>query len=152
MPCIWGRHDKSQAFLNVAVFDAGVVERLSSSSLGDDFTLHVFKALIDTGAQSTCITSVAAEKVGLVPIGKVPIRGVSGLQYHNNYLFKVGFAFGTIHEQRELREASVHVFVRPIEGAELNVGSTSFDVLLGMDVIGLGSLKIDGDGSFSFSF
>ena len=76
--------------------------------------MHVFRALIDTGAQSTCITSTAAEKVGLVPIGKVPILGVSGLQYHNNYLFKVGFAFGIVDEQRELRHANVHVFVKPI--------------------------------------
>lgn len=114
--------------------------------------MHVFNALIDTGAQSTCITSVAAEKVGLVPVGKVPIRGVSGLQYHNNYLFKVGFAFGMAANQREVQVTSVHVFDKPIEGAELNVGSSTFDVLLGMDIIGMGSLKIDGDGSFSFSF
>jgi hypothetical protein len=139
-------------FLNVAVFDAGVVERISTSSVGDDFNLHIFSALLDTGAQSTCITRSAAERVGLMPIGKVPIRGVSGLQYHNNYLFKVGFAFGTVAETHGVHDPKVHVFAKPIEGAELNFSSSKFDVLLGMDIISMGSLKIDGDGSFSFCF
>jgi len=152
MPCIWGKHDQSQAFVNVAIFDAGVVERISASKLGNDFQMHVFRALIDTGAQSTCITSSAAAKVGLVPVGKVPIQGVSGLQYHNNYLFKVGFAFGTVDESKTVQTAKVHVFAKPIEGAELNFSNSKFDVLLGMDVICMGSLKIDGDGSFSFCF
>lgn len=138
--------------MNVAVFEAGIVERISLSATGDDFDLHVFKALIDTGAQATCITSNAAAKVGLLPIGKVPIRGVSGLQYHNNYLFKVGFAFGAVDEQNALRAANVHVFDKLIEGAELNFSSSQFDVLLGMDIISSGSLKIEGDGTYSFCF
>ena len=74
MPCIWGKHDLSQAFLNVAIFDAGVIDRESPSGIGDRITMHVFSAIIDTGSQSTCITGAAAEKVGLVPVGKVPIR------------------------------------------------------------------------------
>ena len=152
MPCIWGKHDQSQVFVNVAIFDAGVEERVTAKKIGDAFPMHVFRALIDTGAQATCITSAAAEKVGLMPIGKVPIRGVSGLQYHNNYLFKVGFAFGTIAPEENVRDAKVHIFAKPIEGAELNFSSSKFDVLLGMDIISIGSLKIDGDGSFSFCF
>lgn len=152
MPCIWGKHNQSQVFVNVAIFEAGIVDHLSTSRIGDDFRLHVFTALIDTGAQSTCITSSAAEKVGLIPVGKVPIRGVSGLQYHNNYIFKVGFALGTFDRNSRTGDANVHIFVKPIEGAELNFSSSKFDVLLGMDIISMGSLKVDGDGSFSFCF
>jgi hypothetical protein len=152
MPCIWGKHDQSQVFLNVAIFDAGVVERITANKIGENFHLHVFSALLDTGAQATCITSAAAEKVGLVPVGKVPIRGVSGLQYHNNYLFKVGFAFGKLSPDDTAQAAEVHVFAEPVQGAELNFFSSKFDVLLGMDIISMGSLKIDGDGSYSFCF
>lgn len=46
----------------------------------------------------------------------------------------------------------MHVFSNPVEGAELNFASSKFDVLLGMDIISMGSLKIEGDGSFSFCF
>ena len=138
-------------FLNVAAFEDSIVDQLAGTPLERPFTLHVFSGLVDTGAQATCITSAVAEKVGLTPIGKVPIMGVSGLSYHNNYLFKVGFAFGQ-PGATEVNMASVHIFDLPIQGAELNIGSRNFDVLLGMDIINSGSLKIDGDGSFSFSF
>ena len=151
MPCIWGKHNGSQVFLNVAVFEDNIVDKLSGNPTERPFSLHVFSGLVDTGAQATCITSAAAEKVGLTPIGKVPIMGVSGLSYHNNYLFKIGFALGQLGAA-EIAAASVHIFDNPIQGAELNIGSSNFDVLLGMDIISSGSLKIDGDGSFSFSF
>ncbi len=52
----------------------------------------------------------------------------------------------------EAEAGQVHILDEVIEGAELTAGSAKFDVLLGMDIIGIGSLKIDGDGSFSFSF
>lgn len=153
MPCIWGRHDGSQVLLSVAILDDSVVTRFASAERGaETVTMHVFNALVDTGAQATCITSAAAERVGLAPIGKVPIQGVAGLSFHNNYLFRVGFAFGVIGERREARMGSLHVVDTPIQGAELNIADSDFDVLLGMDIIGIGSLKIDGDGSFSFSF
>jgi len=152
MPCIWGRHDGSQAILTVVVFDDGISDRVTAGGIGQPVTFHVFNALIDTGAQATCLTRRAAEKVGLLPIGKVPIMGVSGLQYHNNYLFKIGFGFGLVPNVSEVGAAQVHILDEIIEGAELSAGGAKFDVLLGMDIIGLGSLKIDGDGSFSFSF
>jgi hypothetical protein len=140
-------------FLSVAILDDSVVTRFASAERGSDtVTMHVFNALVDTGAQGTCITSDAAEKVGLAPIGKVPIQGVAGLSYHNNYLFRVGFPFGIAGEKREARLGSLHVVNAPIQGAELNIQDSGFDVLLSMDIIGIGSLKIDGDGSFSFSF
>lgn len=149
MPCIWGGHDGSQAILTVVVFDDGISDRVA---VDQPLTMHVFNALIDTGAQATCITRTVAEKVGLLPIGKVPILGVSGLQFHNNYLFRIGFAFGRVPMPKEVGSAHVHIFDDIIEGAELSATGSKFDVLLGMDVIGSGSLKIDGDGSFSFSF
>lgn len=39
-----------------------------------------------------------------------------------------------------------------IDGMEFNASGTAFDVLLGMDVLSRGSLKIDFDGHFSFCF
>lgn len=153
MPCIWGKHDCSQVFLSVAIFDDSVATSFASTgNESEPVSMHVFNALVDTGAQATCITSAAAEKVGLLPIGKVAIQGVAGLSFHNNYLFRVGFPFGAAGERREARLRNLHVVTAPIQGAELNVRDCDFDVLLGMDIIGIGSLKIDGDGSFSFSF
>jgi hypothetical protein len=46
----------------------------------------------------------------------------------------------------------VDVFHDAIQGAELAIGQGGFDVLLGMDVIGMGSLAVEGSGTYSFSF
>jgi hypothetical protein len=150
MPCIWGRHDRSQAFLNVAILDDALIARLATAGdTGKPTSLPIFKALIDTGSQTTCISRDVALAIGINPLGKVPIRGVAGVSYHNYYLFKVGFPFGGSGNDGSV--TSLHIASAPIEGVEMTVGG-AFDVLLGMDIIGLGSLKVDGDGSFSFSF
>jgi hypothetical protein len=153
MPCIWGKHDKSQVFLWVTIVEDTFVDGIQApSELDPPPQLRGYRALIDTGAQLPCITRQVAEELGLAPIGKVAIQGVSGLNYHNSYLFKVGFPFGTTVSPHDAVHATVHIADKPVHGIELSIGDGEFDVLLGMDIIGLGSLKIDGDGSFSFSF
>lgn len=151
MPCIWGRHDRSQIFLNVTILDDLHLARLTeSSTLGKTESLHVFRALVDTGSQTTCITRDVARALDLHPVGKIPIRGVAGISYHNYYLFNVGFPFSGSGQSGDAITA-LHVASQSVEGVEMTVGG-EFDVLLGMDIIGLGSLKVDGDGSYSFSF
>ncbi len=149
MPSIRGKHDGSQILLNVAIFDVDILDRAKNT---DSFGVNVFTALVDTGAQRTCITERAARAVGLSPIGKVPIRGVSGLNYHNNYLFRVGFAFSSAEEQSTAQLSRVHLVDQVIEGAELSLGNSRFDVLLGMDVISIGTLTISRDKTFIFAF
>ena len=48
------------------------------------------------------------------------ILGVSGRSYHNDYLFRVGFAFGDGTEQKDVRISSLHIVNKTIKGAELN--------------------------------
>jgi hypothetical protein len=157
MPVAWARHDKRQIFLNVAIVDAAVMQSVQG---GVALIPHVemFKALIDTGATSTCITRETAAKISLTPVGKVAVQGVAGIQHHNNYLFYVGFLVqlgpGSIVPAGIPANASageLHLMPTPIQGAEINSGG-AFDVLLGMDVISTGSLKIEGDGTFSWAW
>jgi Aspartyl protease len=120
------------------------------------------RALVDTGATTTCISARVAEHLKMQPIGKVPVQGVSQVSYHNSYLFMVAFPFalgpgflapaalpppkpGEIQSQ-------LHVLKAIIQGCEFDPGKASFDVLLGMDVLHIGTLVVQGDGSFSFSF
>jgi hypothetical protein len=95
--------------------------------------------------------------MGLAAIGQVPIQGVSGVKYHNNYLFYIGFrvqsapiapanAGGPQQFQEEL-----HMIPAPIQGAEFDAGGR-FDVLLGMDVITSGSLTVGANGTFSWAW
>ncbi len=112
----------------------------------------MFKALVDTGAQSTMISKNAAQKIGLKPIGRVPIMGVGGVSNHNNYLFQVGFVMQVADDETNQNIRQIHVLQGQIEGAEMVIEGAGFDVLLGMDVISTGSLAVEGSGTYSFSF
>ena len=150
MPCIWGTHNKSQLFIPVTVLPVPSGATAPQVPLAGN--LFLFNALIDTGAQSTCISPHVAATVGLQPLGKMQIFGVSGAQFHNYYLFFVGFPLGAFTPSTQQFQGRVDVFDRPIQGAELAIGQAGFDVLLGMDVIGTGSLAVEGSGRYSFSF
>lgn len=51
-----------------------------------------------------------------------------------------------LHNDRQL------FMYKELEGIELKSPSKDFQVLLGMDIISIGSLKIEGNGTFSFSY
>ena len=89
MPCLWGSHNNSQIFLDVAILPVDFSQQ-NPEATGLTIPPSIFKALVDTGAQSTCITQAVAEQVNLTPIGKVQVQGVSGIQYHDNYMFMLG--------------------------------------------------------------
>lgn len=157
MPCVWLPHNNKQLFINVAIVAPAVIDAVNQNK--DPGRVEMFKALVDTGATSTCITKAVADKVGLVPIGKVPVHGVAGVSYHNNYLFHVGFTFqqplpvGTeVDAKAPKPKWNAHFLADPIQGAELKIGGDAFQVLLGMDVIASGALVVNGNGSASFSF
>jgi hypothetical protein len=114
--------------------------------------LQVLKALIDTGAQGTSITLQAAEKLGLEPTGIIRVHGFGGPKDHLCYLFKVGFVD---LQQTEIGSLAPMFYMvdREIEGAEFDCGPDGgFDVLLGMDVLSLGTLTVAHTGNYKFSF
>ena len=142
-------------FVRVAVIPVSVAERHSYHTgvdqSPDDTDFTGFRALVDTGAQSTCLTQAVAAAAGLKPIGKVPIQGVGGLHYHNNYLFHIGFVLADQGRNGAVEGGRLFLLDTPIQGAEFASGG-GFDVLLGMDIIGIGSLSVEGSGTFSFCF
>jgi hypothetical protein len=118
----------------------------------------IFKALVDTGAEVTMISPDVAGKVGLTPIGQIPIQGVGHtMTYHNAYLFHVAFVVPLSQTGQPLPagagvDTMIFMQPNPIYGGEITSSGEHFDVLLGMDVISTGSLAVEGNGTFSFSF
>jgi len=153
MPVVWGKHDRRQLFLNVAITDAANAQLVEK---GQHATVNLFSALVDTGATRTCITRSAASKVGLVPRGKANILGVGGLKAHNTFIFHVGFMVALQNPAQAVQgtpmEGVLHLLREPIQGVDFDAGDSRFELLLGMDVISTGSLKIEGDGSFSWAW
>jgi hypothetical protein len=127
-------------------------DTLDPQHLSKSPQLQVLRALIDTGAQVTSITSNAARKLKLQPSGIVGIQGFGGPNFHKAYIFKIGFM--DLH-QNELgyRQPTFHLLDKEIEGPEFDCGADAdFDVLPGMDVLSIGTLTISHLGNFKFSF
>src|ERR1700730_6429507 len=156
MPCLWGSHNNSQVFLDVGIVDPATINVTGMGRFGAGAPPpHMFKALVDTGAQSTMISTNVVRTLNLTPVGKIPIQGVShSVQHHNGYLFHVAFLFpmlGTIGLRGAAGQMYIYINQKRIYGGELTLTGAGFDVLLGMDIISTGSLKIEGNGTFSFS-
>ncbi len=148
MPCIWGKHNNSQIFLDVAVVPITFNSQTAQSP-------PRFRSLLDTGAQSTCITRKVATTMDLSSIGMIPIGGVSGVQSHHAYLFQIGLFWDISilgNDGNSVSQSKLSILNKDITGAEIDSAIGEFEVLLGMDVISIGSLKIEGNGTFSFSF
>ena len=158
MPCLWGSHNRSQLFLDVGIIDASSINLPSSpgQQLTNLAPPSMFRSLVDTGCQRTMISTNVVARLGLSAIGKVGVHGVGpNVTYHNAYLFHVAFVVPFVLPGQAVApglqvQAVVHVWPSPIYGGEIT--TTGFDVLLGMDVLSIGSLKVEGNGSFSFSF
>ena len=112
----------------------------------------VFRALVDTGAQKTMISPDVVSRLGLNPIGKIPVRSAGGtVVHHDGYLFHVAFVVQNQPLSGTTRGSVLYTLGKPIWGPEIPATGGSFDVLMGMDVISSGSFKVEGDGTFSWS-
>jgi Aspartyl protease len=159
MACVWGVHNRSQIFLDVGIIDAGTAATITPGPYAPVIqNPPIFKALVDTGAEVTMISPDVASTVGLTAIGQIPIQGVGHtMTYHNAYLFHVAFVVpllqtGQLAPAGGGADTMIFMQPHPIYGGEITSSGEDFDVLLGMDVISTGSLAIEGNGTFSFSF
>jgi hypothetical protein len=124
MPCIWGTHNRSQLFLDVGIIDAAT---LTGNVPGPNTVIQVptrFKALVDTGAQTTMISPNVANTLGLVPIGQLPVKGVGPtVTYHNAYLFHVSFVIPMVRIGQAIPvpgvNAMIFILPVPIHGGEI---------------------------------
>lgn len=152
MPDIVGPHNGSQVFTPVILLPVERFDRISSDLLSLPLKFQILSALIDTGAQGTCLTANAARKLDLDPSGIVPIQGVGGTSFHNVYIFKVGFV-DLRKDELGNEVPTFHLVEREIEGAEFDCGPMAdFDVLLGMDVLSIGTLTVSNNRNFRFTF
>jgi hypothetical protein len=161
MPCILGVHSGGNQLFCVAVIIPHTIAPAPMGSVLPLPSVESARALIDTGATGTCISQRHAQKINLQPIGKRTVHGVSGVAAHNSYVFKIGFPFdvpagiplppGMPSMPPGGRATQLHVVEKIIQGSEFKTGG-NFDILLGMDVISIGSLVVLGNGSFCFSF
>jgi hypothetical protein len=160
MPCIWGQHNSRQLFCAVAILPPTA----ANAAAGGHYPgpTHIVSALVDTGATTTGIASTLETRLQMQPIGRIAIHGVGGVQHHNSHLFFVAFPFALPPGVAQPPNMSPPPLGQPpiqlqilqnlIQGCEFQGGIGNFEVILGMDVLSTGSLVVQGNGTFSFSF
>lgn len=100
------------------------------------------KALLDTGATHSCVTDRLAREMGLTVVARRQFASVSEVTDGNVYEVYVHIPFPA----RTAHDSNLHVTVGStgrIEVSGIPI-EPAFDVLLGMDVIALGSLHVSG--------
>lgn len=149
MPCISGSYNPAVGpLIQVAILDAATA--MNPGADGDkNPKLDIFKALIDTGATSTCISGRVVSATGLAPSGKTLMTGATGVSYVDQFTFGVGFLLSP--EQQPTGETMADVAIRRVQGCLFHNGGFAFDVLLGRDIICGGSFTLSFDGHFILS-
>ena len=144
MPCVKHSYDRITKQIVIPVFLASKVSIKESVDVDRNKKVDVHmedraqcSALVDTGATNSCIGSDLAEKMELQPDGLIEVRGVHGKK--PSKLYTVGLAIPDIG------------FVLPgLSVCEIDTTGSSYDVLLGMDILTRGVLTMDFGGNFVF--
>ena len=154
MPCIRGNHNGRAARIPVAIVDAARYKRHKEAAAPVLAGVKPYVALIDTGATSTMISGKVVSELSLQPVTAIPYMSLDGLVYRKACLFHVAL-YESLTVENLQRYGSepykIHICRKEIIGGILNDG-TSFDVLLGMDIISTWELHFYSDGHFELTF
>ncbi|RJF93704.1 retropepsin-like aspartic protease [Sphingomonas cavernae] len=139
MPEINWHHDRSKLILRAAV--------MPPAGAPNETTLIEVQALLDTGATASGLTARIAKALGLTSLGKKPVQTAGGMIQTDRFAFRAGFYMA--------EPGSVPAFPHMLDGTIFGIGLAdvnSFDVIIGMDVIGRNYLELRPDGLCTFRF
>ena len=143
MPCFTGKITNGKIIINCGV---GIPLKKSKGSVPDGGYMGC-KALVDTGAQQTCISRKVAKLLKLSHIGEGKIIGANGESIVRHYMVSVGIGVGVLIdglEQEQQKISFTGIGELKVSRLENDFGA---DVLLGMDVIQILRFTIhNGDG------
>ena len=110
---------------------------------------HACLALIDTGANRSCITDKLAKELKLSPISVESVNNTTGIHTTNVYRINILVAsYNVNHQQKE--DLSVKNFLGVNVMEIKHMDNNKFQCILGMDIIKQGHLTFF-DNSYVFS-
>lgn len=152
MLLVKGKIANNQALLRIGLQRFNPVPPpVQSVSMPLTLEMREYWALIDTGAQLTCVTEKAARECGLRPYGRQHISGVGGLRAHRTFLFGLGFWCESEPKQL-LDESEIGSSYYGLPEAEEAVeipDNNVFDVIIGMNTLGKFDLTFRRTGDFT---
>jgi len=144
-----GKLDNRQALIQIGVQrftpDFAIV---SATQTANSYPITSYRALLDTGAQRTCLTYRTIGKEGLVRHGKKFIKNVHNENVHSLFMVKFGI-WCTDDAPMGHQETGNSYFVieEPVE--VINIADNDrFDAIIGMDVLGKFDFSFSKSGDF----
>ena len=114
--------------------------------------LHVCRALVDTGATTTCISKSVATALGIEPTGKVGMQTAGGAVDVNVFSVRMAFLFGKKAKESGESIGQVELIDTIIQAPEFDPGNNIYQALIGRDILKIGVLSMSYDGHFSFAY
>ena len=111
------------------------------------FAIQSYRALIDTGAQRTCLSDNAIAREGLVRHGHKFIRNVHSEATHSTYMAQIGVWGVDPHSAPYEPTRSYFSLGRPVEIINI-ANNENFDAILGMDILQRFDMRFDRTGDF----
>ena len=142
-----GKLENRQAIVEIG-FQAFALELTSvePSSSAKAIQIQGYGALVDTGAQRTCLSRTVISNENLKKHGKRFIQNVHSDAVHYLYWANLGFwANGTADDMRETRT----YFALPTATEVIDIApNTKFDPIIGMDVLQRFDFRFERSGDF----
>ena len=114
-------------------------------SLGTEAARYSFRALLDTGAQITAISPNVVQSLGLTPIGTIGLTVASG-QTVPTFEYRAWVDIPVQYDQVAPTDRASSFFSgKELSVAGLGYNPDGYDVLLGMDLLGMFHLTIYGN-------
>jgi hypothetical protein len=143
-----GTIEHRQAILKIG-FQSFVPETYEVSPTQPHIELPVqeYRALIDTGAQRTCLTRKTIAIESLVDHGKKPIQNVNDSHLHRLYWAHLGFFAERFSDNGEHLGHTYFSLPEPVEVIDI-ANNNGFDAIIGMDILRHYELRFEGSGAF----
>ena len=148
MPVLHCKLERRQAIIDIGVQrfvpSAGP---LQSHDLALQIPVNCYRALIDTGAQRTCLSRNAIAAENLNSHSKRVIQNVHSQEVHRLYFINIGFMVTTEGVNGSESERSYYAVERPCEAINI-ADNENFDDIIGMDVLEQFDFQFEKTGDF----
>lgn len=151
MPLIRGDTGKGKPIVRVALI-SGIPNKAPVSGFSDGQKLQTLecRALLDTGADGTSVCATVARAAGLRYLGKRPVVGIGGQNYHRTWATRIGFFLD--EQETEIgnplsSHGNLFVLQEPVLAVQIPDNSW-FEVIIGRDILCKGTFIMRPNGSF----
>lgn len=149
MPVLHCKLERRQAIIEIGLQRfVPITSAVQSHDSPLQIPVNCYRALIDTGAQRTCLSRSTIIAENLTSHSKRVIQNVHNQQVHRLYFINIGFMCKTENANGSESERSYFAVERPCEAINI-ADNENFDAIIGMDVLEQFDFQFEKSGDFT---